>query len=89
MKTFGILTSYLCALLAAHATVGASAASAAPLRGTVATVDNPISSDKTLIYGPFEAGFSAAQTAQFFGCTGDVTIAGGLDTLLGNDCGGG
>ena len=60
----------------------APGAKAAPLRGTVATVDNPIDSDKTLIYGPFEAGFSAQQTAQFFGCTGDVSIAGGLDTLL-------
>ena len=54
---------------------------AAPLRGTIGTVDNPIQDDRTLIYGPFEAGFSAAQTEQFFGCDPGVTIAAGLDTL--------
>ena len=54
---------------------------AAPLRGTIGTVDNPIQSDRTLIYGPFEAGFSAAQTAQFFGCNPGITVPAGIDTL--------
>jgi len=53
----------------------------APLRGTIGTVDNPIQSDRTLIYGPFEAGFSAAQTAQFFGCNPGITVPAGIDTL--------
>jgi hypothetical protein len=54
---------------------------AAPLRGQIGTVDKPIASDRTQIYGPFEAGFTAAQTQQFFGCNPGVAIKGGIDTL--------
>jgi hypothetical protein len=44
-------------------------------------VDKPIASYRTQIYGPFEAGFTAAQTQQFFGCNPGVAIKGGIDTL--------
>lgn len=54
---------------------------AAPLRGTIGTVDNPIQSDRSLIYGPFEARFTAAQTQQFFGCNPGITVPAGIDTL--------
>ena len=54
---------------------------AAPVRGSIGTVDNPISADKTAIYGPFEAGFTAEQTSQFFGCSPGVAIPAGIDTL--------
>ena len=65
--------------------------SAAPLRGTVACVDHPIevttnggqTSIGTLIYGPFEAGFSNDQLQRLFQCTNlDAQIEGGFDTLL-------
>ena len=35
--------------------------------------------DKT-IFGPFDAGFSAEQSAQFFSCTGNTVLSGGIDT---------
>jgi hypothetical protein len=54
---------------------------AAPLRGQIGTVDTPIASDKTQIYGPFEAGFTAAQTQQLFECNPGVVLQGGIDTL--------
>jgi hypothetical protein len=44
-------------------------------------VDNPIASDKTQIYGPFEAGFSKEQTQTLFKCNPGVDIPGGIDTL--------
>jgi hypothetical protein len=63
------------------ATTSTTLPRAAPLRGKIGTVDKPIASDRTQIYGPFEAGFTAAQTQQFFGCNPGVAIQGGIDTL--------
>jgi hypothetical protein len=55
---------------------------AAPLRGTIATIDNPISDDKKLIYGPFEAGFSNEMLSKMMGCSDEsVAVQGGIDTL--------
>jgi len=56
---------------------------AAPLRGTIGCVDDPVDDDKLLIYGPFEAGFSNAQLKQFFSCSSDTAaVPGGVDTNL-------
>uniref|UniRef100_A0A7S2RQQ2 YHYH domain-containing protein n=1 Tax=Mucochytrium quahogii TaxID=96639 RepID=A0A7S2RQQ2_9STRA len=62
---------------------------AAPLRGAVACVDNPITvtaAGRTqvaaLIYGPMENGFTTDQLRMFFLCTADEGIQGGIDTGL-------
>ena len=47
----------------------------APRRGTSGNAN-----DGNVIYGPMEAGFTTDQTTQFFGCTGGVTLAAGIDT---------
>ena len=39
-----------------------------------------VDSDTKTIFGPFDAGFSAEQSAQFFGCTGNTVLSGGIDT---------
>ena len=49
----------------------------APNRGTTGN-----SNDNQLVYGPMEAGFSAQQTTQNFGCTNGLTLSGGIDTLM-------
>jgi len=62
--------------------IGGTTALAAPLRNTIACVDNPVDSSELLIYGPFEAGFSNAQLSQFFGCQNpSASVVGGVDTL--------
>lgn len=48
----------------------------APCRGQIGTA-----ADDNLIFGPFEAGFSVDQTTRFFGCTNDLELPGGIDTL--------
>lgn len=59
---------------------------AAPLRGTIGCVGSDTITpftDKLLIYGPFEAGFSNDQLSQFFGCSSSTaSIPGGIDTLV-------
>ena len=47
-----------------------------PSRGTTGDAN-----DGQLVYGPMEAGFSAQQTTQNFGCTNGLTLSGGIDTL--------
>ena len=49
----------------------------APRRGTTGNAN-----DGQLVYGPMEAGFSADQTTQNFGCTNGLTLLGGIDTLM-------
>ena len=47
----------------------------APRRGTTGDTN-----DGNVVFGPFENGFSAVQTSQFFGCTNNLVLAGGIDT---------
>ena len=49
-----------------------------PLRGSICeTFDNP---DLQTVFGPFDAGYNEAQSAQFFNCNAGTVLSGGIDT---------